>query len=176
MLEYVPELAGVVWHINHWQARGTWLYRPADNTWVKLADESTQPDFRAAAPQAEQVAYYDPKRKILVAHRAGRTSHFDIGTKQWRLVAEAAEDSGTVPSGHDARSPFYYDPKSGHGLLVDFRSNTLWAYDPDKHAWTQLHPGGDPMPKGSRRVAYFDAAQDVLVVIDNTEVWAYRYR
>ena len=176
MLEYVKDLGGVIWHSNHWQMQATWLYRSADNVWVKIADASTQADFRTASPLQEQVGYFDPKRKILVAHRAGRSSHFDIATRQWRIVADVPEDSGAAPSGHDARSPFYYDPKTGHGLLVDFRSHTLWAYDPDKHAWTRLDPGGDPMPKGNRRVAYLDPERNVLVVIDNTEVWAYRYR
>ena len=66
-------------------------------------------------------------------------------------------------------------PASGHGLLVQFQTNTLWAYDPDKPAWTKLTPEGDPMPTGNKRLAYFDPAHNVFVVIRDT-VWAYRYR
>lgn len=176
LLEYVGDLGGVIWHANNWQMRATWLYRSSDNAWIKLADPSTQADFQTASPLAEQVGYFDPKRKILVAHRAGRTSHFDIGERRWRITVDMPESSGKVPDGHDARSPFYYEPKSGHGLLVDFRSNTLWAYDPEQPAWRLLSPKGDPMPDGKRRLAYFDPERNVLVVINDTEVWAYRYR
>ncbi len=32
------------------------------------------------------------------------------------------------------------------------------------------------MPAGNKRLAYFDPARNVLVVIEGTTVWAYRYR
>ena len=32
------------------------------------------------------------------------------------------------------------------------------------------------MPTGGKRLAYLDPAQNVLIVIDGTAVWAYRYR
>lgn len=32
------------------------------------------------------------------------------------------------------------------------------------------------MPTGNRRLAYFDPAHGVFVVIDATTIWAYRYR
>ncbi|MFT5853778.1 MAG: hypothetical protein ACI8XO_001019, partial [Verrucomicrobiales bacterium] len=40
----------------------------------------------------------------------------------------------------------------------------------------KLAPQGEPMPNGGKRLAYVDPAMNVLVVIDKTEVWAYRYR
>jgi hypothetical protein len=91
-------------------------------------------------------------------------------------VLAGAKDDGRTPYGHDARSVLYHDPASGHGLLAQFETNSLWAYDPDRPAWTKLAPEGDPMPTGSKRLAYLDPAQNVLVVIDGTAVWAYRYR
>ena len=69
-----------------------------------------------------------------------------------------------------------HDPVSGHGLLLEFKTNTLWAYDPDKIQWTKLRPEGDKMVEGGKRLAYFDPAQGVFVVINGTSVWAYRYR
>ena len=71
----------------------------------------------------------------------------------------------------------YHDPVSGHGLLVQFQTNTLWAYDPDKAAWTKLAPEGDPMPTGAQAAGVpATRPTNVLVVIDGTTVWAYRYR
>ena len=76
---------------------------------------------------------------------------------------------------HDAYAPMYHDPVSGHGLLVEFKTNTLWAYDPDKTAWSKLKAEGDAMPEGNKRLAYFDHAQNVFVIVHDTTVWAYRY-
>lgn len=55
-------------------------------------------------------------------------------------------------------------------------ANTLWAYDPAQQSWTKLRPEGDKMPEGNKRLAYFDPAHNVFVVIHGTTVWAYRYR
>ena len=64
----------------------------------------------------------------------------------------------------------------GHGLLLDYKANALWSYDPDKTAWTKLTPEGDPMPKDGKRLAYFDPKHKVFVIADGVKVWAYRYR
>jgi hypothetical protein len=56
------------------------------------------------------------------------------------------------------------------------KSNTLWTYNPDKIAWTKLAPRGDAMPEGNKRLAYFVPIRGVFVVIQDTTVWAYRYR
>src|SRR5688500_726532 len=37
-------------------------------------------------------------------------------------------------------APMYLDPTSGHGLLLELKPNVLWAYDPDKIAWTKVVP------------------------------------
>jgi hypothetical protein len=58
---------------------------------------------------------------------------------------------------------------------VEFKTNALWAYDPDKTAWTRLRSEGDDMPSGNKRLAYFDPARNVLVIIQGTTIWAYRY-
>lgn len=176
MLEYAPELGGSVWHANNWQMHGTWVHDFEKDAWTDLKANGGGKGFEAAAPEPEQIGYYDPKRKIVVAHRHYDTSHFDPRKNEWKKVLTGAKDDGRTPYGHDARSVFYYDPASGHGLLVQFETNTVWAYDPDKPAWTKLTPDGDAMPAGSKRLAYLDPAQNVLVVIDETTVWAYRYR
>lgn len=174
MLEYVPELGGAIWHTNNFKMRATWLYDPAANTWRDLGASGRGADFAQAAPQPEQIAYYDPQRHIVVAQRGLDTYHFDVNNRQWTKVVSG--DEAHVPFGHDRFASIAFDPRSGHGLLVDMKRNTLWAYDPDKPAWTRLTPAGAPMPAGKKRLPYFDPAYGVLVVIDGTKVWAYRYQ
>ena len=176
LLEYVPDLGGSVWHTNNWQMRGTWLHDFAADTWKDLKANGGGKAFEAAAPEPEQIGYYDPTRKLVVAHRHYDTSHFDPKKNEWSKVRTGDKADGRTPYGHDARAVFYHDPASGHGLLVQFETNTLWAYDPDAAAWTKLAPEGDPMPTGSKRLAYLDPARNALVVIDGTTAWAYRYR
>jgi hypothetical protein len=176
MLEYVDALHGSVWHANSSQSRGTWHFDAKTNRWSELSGSAGDAGFAAQSPQREQVAYYDPVRQIIVAHRHRETFHFDVKAPRWKKVRSEAPDSTAVPSGYDAYTPMYYDPASGHGVLVDFRTSEVWAYDPDRASWTRLAPTGDPMPRGARRLAYFDPARNVLVVIDDLLVWAYRYR
>ena len=176
MLEYVPELGGVIWHANNWQMRATWLLDLDTKSWKDLKANGSVKTFQQQAPMPEQIGYYDPKRKQLIVHRYYDTFHYDVETNAWNKVLSGTKESGRVPYGHDARSVMHYDPKSGHGLLVEFGRGRLWAYDPDKVQWTELHPRGAPMPRGSKLLAYFDPARNVFVVIDRTTVWAYRYR
>lgn len=176
MLEYVPELGGSIWHMNNWKMRGTWLYRAPERSWSNLRANAQAENFKEAAPAAELVGYYDPSRHIVVAQRQKETYHFDVGRAEWKKVAAGTKEDESIPYGHDARSPFYYDNVSRHGLLVDVRGGAVWSYDPDRVKWTRLQPEGDPMPRGKRSLAYVDHEANVLVVIDDTTVWAYRYR
>jgi hypothetical protein len=176
MLEYIPELKGSVWHANNWQMRATWLFDAKANTWKNLNANGDAKQFERHAAEPEQIGYYDPKRKQLIIQRHWATHHYDVAKNAWTKVIDEEKKSPRVPYGHDARSLMYHDPHSGHGLLVQFQTNTLWTYDPDKRAWTKLQPKGDPMPTGGKRLAYFDPERNVFVVIDGTTVWAYRYR
>lgn len=176
LLEYVPELGGSVWHTNNWQMKATWLYDPKTNAWKNLKANGPVGDFEKQAPAPEQVGYYDPARKLLVVQRHRETFHYDVRTNIWKKVLTADKDSDQVPFGHDAYAPMYHDPVSGHGLLIEFKTHTLWAYDPDKHTWAKLQPQGDKMPEGNKRLAYFDPVHNVFVVIHGTTVWAYRFR
>lgn len=176
MLEYIPDLKGTIWHANNWQGHATWLYDADRNAWKDLKANASPAEFEKQSPAPEQVSYYDAKRKLVVVQRHKDTHHFDPLKNAWTKVASFDKDSDKAPFGHDAYGPIDYDPLSGHGLLMDFRSGSLWAYDPDKTAWTKLQPAGDPLPKGNKPVGYFDPAQNVFVVIYDTTVWAYRYR
>jgi hypothetical protein len=174
MLEYIPELGGAIWHSNSSKMRATWLYDPAANAWRDLGANARSRDFAQASPKPEQVAYYDPQRHIVVVQRGLETYHFDVRRQEWKQVMSG--DRARSPFGHDASGPIAFDPRSGHGLLLDMKDNTLWAFNPDQPAWTRLTPTGDPMPAGKKRLAYFDPAHGVFVVIEGTKVWAYRYQ
>jgi hypothetical protein len=176
MLEYIPELKGSIWHANNWQMQATWLYDAKTTGWKNLKANGDTGDFEQQAAEPEQVGYYDPKRKLVISQRHKATQHYDVQANKWQKVISADKDSEEVPYGHDAYSPMYLDPTSGHGLLLELKPNALWAYDPDKIAWTKLSPEGDAMPGGDKRLAYFDPAHNVFVVIHDTTVWAYRYR
>lgn len=174
MLEYVPELGGAIWHANSFKMQATWLYDSGKNVWRDLAAKGAGEAFKMASPKPEQVAYYDPARQIVVAQRGFDTHHFDVRNLTWRKVLSG--NKAGAPFGHDASGPIAFDPRSGHGLLLDKKDDALWAYDPDRMAWSRLAPTGAPLPKGKKRLSYFDPEHDVFVVIKDTEVWAYRYR
>ncbi len=176
MLEYVPDLRGTIWHANNWQMHGTWLYDAKTNGWRDLKSNDAGPAFEREAAEPEQVGYYDPVRRLIIAHRHKSTHHFDPLKNAWRRTVNADKDSDAVPWGHDAFSPMYYDKASGHGLLVEFKTHALWSYDPDHARWTRLRPTGDPMPEGGKRLAYADPVHNALVILEDTTVWAYRYR
>ncbi|MFT3759458.1 hypothetical protein [Thauera sp.] len=176
MLEYIDSLGDVVWHANNWQMRGTWRFDIQNLRWYDLgAKGQGGGSFAAESPAPEQVGYYDPRRDILVVQRGRATYHFDVRTRTWSKVREEDKDGQAVPDGHDAWTTFVHHPRSGHGLLVDFRQNAIWSYRPDTHEWRKLEPNGSSMPAGRKRLAYLDPLHDVLVVIDGIDVWAYRY-
>lgn len=176
MLEYVPDLQAAIWHANNWQMHGTWKYDAAKNAWENLKSNGDEKAFEKEAAEPEQVGYYDPARKLIIVQRHKATHHFDPKANSWKKVISADKDSEEVPNGHDAYAPMDRDAASGHGLLVEFKTNTLWAYDPDKIAWTKLKPTGDPMPTSGKRTAYADPKHKVFVIVDGVNVWAYRYR
>lgn len=176
MLEYIPELKGSIWHTNNWQMQATWLYDVPTNSWRNLEANAATKDFDKQAPAPEQVGYYDPRRKLVFVQRQRDTFQYDPVKNEWKKILAPEADSNQAPSGHDAYAPMVYDSASGHGLLVEFKTNTLWAFDPDKPAWSKLQPVGDPMPTGNKRLAYFDPLQKVFVILHGTTVWAYRYR
>ena len=174
MLEYVPELRGSIWHANNWQMHGTWLYDAKTNGWRDLKTNGNAKEFEQQSPEPEQVGYYDPQRSLVIVHRHRATHHFNPRMNEWKKMDAGAPEQ--VPHGHDAYAPMCHDSASGHGLLVEFKTHALWAYNPDKPAWTLLQPEGDKMPEGGKRLAYFDPVHKVLVILNGTTVWAYRYR
>lgn len=176
LLEYVPELGGSIWHMNNWQMRATWLYRTDSNRWAKLSSPTLQKDFSSQAPGRELVGYYDKKRAVVIARQGYSTFHLDIQRAIWLKVDDPQAQPSAVPEGHDARNVMYADPASGHGLLVDFRTGSIWAYDPIRTTWEQKSPLGDQMPREDKQLSYFDEDKNVLVVIGGLNVWVYRYR
>ena len=172
LLQDVPEMGGQVWHLNDWQLRATWLLG-AGHAWKKVADPTITAGFERNAPGRELVGYHDAKRQLIIAQCRRNTFHFDTQSRRWaRVVAHDSVDA--LPDGHDAHTVFHGDAVTGRGYLLDFRTRELWAYEPDRARWDLLSPSGDPLPAGKRMLAYFDHALGVMVVLNDTEVWAYR--
>lgn len=174
LLEYVPAYEAVVWHANHWQMRATWILSAAENAWVQVTSARNSSEFIHDAPKPEQVAYYDSAQMMIVAQRGGDTFYFRIDRGTWAKVVAKPDHVEAWPNGHDAYTPFCYSPRSKKGVLIDFRTNELWTYEPLARLWNKHEPVGDPIPTGAKRLAYCDAKNDVFVVIDGLDVWAYR--
>ncbi len=182
-LEFVPTLKATIWHTNNWQGRGTWLFKHQagnleENTWSILNKEEDQKVFIKNAPMPEQVGYYDSKRNLLVAHSSRKdhkeTFHYSFETNTWEKVFSVEVASEEAPIGHDARCVMHFDSKSGLGFLFHFKSNVLWSYDADAKKWAQVQQDGPVAPEGKKRLAYFDPAHGVFVVMSNAQVWVYR--
>jgi len=171
-LEYVPELTGSIWKYE-----GTWLLDSKTLAWKNIAKSKE-------CPWGEAVVCYDSIRKLLIAHRApikdgGPYCTWQMATTgdelgKWNKVLEAPD----LPDGYDARSMLYFDPVGKVGLLYEIRTRAIWAYDPDKTAWTKLKPEGPPPPETSDAgpVGYFDPARNVFVVNMGTVTWVYRFK
>ena len=185
LLEYIPHLKGTIWHANNWQMRASWLFDNDTNAWKSLnanndspsQKPSTQPatkSFETNAPMPEQIGYYDPQRKSIIVHRHYDTHHYKVADNKWTKVRTGDKEDRKTPYGHDARSVFYHVPDTGNGVLIQFQTNAIWTYSPDKHIWSKQRLIGDPMPSGNKRLAYFDPSLNVVIVIDRLKIWAYR--
>lgn len=172
LFQDVPEMGGQIWHLNNWQLNATWLLNAA-HRWEKVADPKISQGFERNAPGRELVGYHDAKRQLVVAQYRTGTYHFDTRSRRWSCPIPP-DSAAPVPDGHDASTVFYGSALTGHGYLLDFRTRDLWTYDPDRAHWELLSPMGDAMPAGQRMLAYFDHAHDVMVVLNDTEVWTYR--
>jgi hypothetical protein len=172
LLEHVAELGGCIWHMNNWQMRGTWLLE-RHGRWRNLQAQGAGGPFKVQAPGAEVVGYYDTGRRRLVARQGQATFEFDIEQRRWQRLPDAVAGPA-VPPGHAARTAFAYEPRSGGGVLFDTTSRTLWSYRPDMERWHALRPAGPPPPDSDRALCWVDEAAGVVLVVDDTAVWAYR--
>ncbi len=172
MLEYIPELKGSIWHANNWQMHGTWLYEAKPNAWKNLKANEPKGDFEQHSPEPEQVGYYDPKRKLVIVQRHKATHHFDVtrtsGRRcsrsirtltKCRMVTTRTPRCTTIQSAATGCSSSSRRTRSGLAILT-------------KHGVDKLKPEGDAMPEGNKRLAYFDHAQNVFVIIHDTTVWS----
>ena len=94
MLEFIPELGGSVWHANNWQMHGTWLHDFEKDTWKDLKANGGGKPFEQESADPEQIGYYDPKRKIVVAQRHHDTHQFDPKKDEWKKVLTGDKDDG----------------------------------------------------------------------------------
>jgi hypothetical protein len=174
-LEYVPDLGGSLF-------QGRWLFLSSDNSWKQLAPKGDSQDF----PTIEAVLAYDPANHVLVAHKGTpeiyrdrkgdptkRTWQYDVRANSWKLTRESKEG----PNGHDAWTPFGYDPVGQVVLVCDLLDQgKFWAYSVRDNQWTLLKPRGAELPKLERVCGYFDPAQNVFVINSSRTTVVYRYK
>lgn len=78
---------------------------------------------------------------MLIVQRHYGTFHFDPRKNGWTKVLAGNKDDSLTPYGHDEHSIVYDDPVGGHGLLVRFQTNDVWAYEPEKNELDQVIAG-----------------------------------
>jgi hypothetical protein len=174
LMEYVPELGGSIWHMNNWRTRQTWLFDAVQNRWSDLRANRERGDFGQQAPGAEMVGYHDPVRRLLVVRAGARMHHFDTEGRRWETIEASSTDDRPVPDGHAARSFFVRVVTADRGVFFDSTSRALWSYDAGRRLWSPLSLTGPPPPKGQRSLCYADNERNVIVVIDDAQVWACR--
>lgn len=176
-MEYVPELGGVFWYAAGWQFQGMWVYRPKTNTWEDLKPNGGKNLYHnKQTPRTEAVMAYDRENKIVVAVSGKATYHYSVKANAWAKVVARPKDAQDVPHGHDARTPFGYDPIGKVCLLYSSATPAhMWAYSAGAKKWTK-HAVNGPKGPGRRLIGYFDRARNAFVVDGHGKVWVYRHR
>lgn len=170
-LEFVPDLKGSLWQTG----RNSWLLDPRTGTWT--AAKSSKVSLSNSS-----MVCFDTHRKLMIGYvgssKSQRTWQMPVRSDlsgEWKLT----NDNADLPEAREANAFLYYDPVGKVALLYALKSNTIWAYEPEKTTWTKLAPKGPlgiPKKKRGRQVAYFDTARNVFVLIGADEAWCYRYR
>jgi len=170
-LEYIPELHGAIWWANRGGRGNMYLLPSQTNTCVKLetkGDKGTYPSGYDA------IMAYDSEHRV-IATRGGRgsyqaTFHFDVDSLTWTRIGVETN----VPSAHDKRTLFGYDPVGRVCLMADLVSDTLWSYSVEDRTWKQLPVKGEAQPNWPNTAGYFDPARNVFVLVSRRKVWVYR--
>jgi hypothetical protein len=176
-MEYVPGLGGAVFYTSNWFSQGMWLYDPKTNAWKNLKPNNGEDMYHGKnSPRSEAVMACDPENKVIVAQSGKVTYHYDLATHMWSKVLEEPKESDKVPAGHDATTPFGYDPAAKVCLLYSGETpDHVWAYGVKDRKWEKLKVNGPAGPKG-RNIGCFDPERNVLVVNDRAVVWVYRHK
>jgi len=170
-MAYIPDLGGPVYYASNWFAQGMWAYSPKTNSWKDLKPNGGQDMYHnKTTPRSEAIMAYDTANKVLVAVNGTVTYQYDLATNAWSKAVDKPKDSTDVPTGHDARTPFGYDPAGQVCVLYDPRTpDSVWTYSVPEKVWTRHTLTGPPGPNG-RLIGYYDLARSVMVV------WVCRYQ
>ncbi len=180
ILDYVPELGGSLYYTSTHAQEGLfdsrtrgWTYKQLSRSKARLMTEHPE------CPPTESISAYDPVAKVLVVYHGGgtqrgkpvpcKTYHYDVKTRKWRKVFEAAEG----PTGYDNRASMTYDSVAGRCLLVE--KDALWSYKVGEKKWTKITPKGPGL--GARRayMACYNPELNVLMADSGSgRVWVYR--
>ncbi len=175
-MEYVPEHGGAFWYMAQWNGQGMWVYQHESNTWRDLKpNDGANLYHNTETPRAEAVMAYDEANKVVVAVFGKNTYHYDVEANTWSRVIAGEDDDDSLPSGHDARTPFGYDPAAGVCLLYSAQTpDHMWSYSVTERAWTK-HEVDGPAGPSRRLIGYHDPARNVFVVNAGATTWCYRH-
>lgn len=102
-----------------------------------------------------------------------RTWQYDVRANSWKLTRESKEG----PNGHDAWTPFGYDPVGKVVLVYDsLDQGKIWTYSVPDNRWTLMTPRGAEMPKLDKVCGYFDQEHNVFVLNSSRTTVVYRYK
>jgi len=130
-----------------------WEYDPDTKNWTLL--------YQADAPDLFAMAMtWDSAGRELIATDGARTWHFDRRQGKW-----VAYDAASVPGYHLS---MVYDNFDGRVLLLGRNggSDTLFAYDPDRHQWSKVEVEGSALPANGAAIAY-DTRNNVMLYLAN---------
>jgi N-acetylneuraminic acid mutarotase len=114
---------------------------------------------------------YDPDSRTVILCGAGRRTLF-TSTWSYDLARGTWTDLGDSAYGPPARTAgsLSYDINSkrailfGGGTAFAAGLNDMWAYDPAKNLWTELHPAGDlPSARGAHSMVYEERSGKIML-------------
>lgn len=179
MLEYIPDLGGLVYYSNNWALRGMYVLERGAGlpAWRNLRPNGGANLKGTAFPQPEAIGCWLATANLWLVQSHHATHHYNPESNTWSRVL--AGEKGAVPNGMDNRAAMVCDPITRRAYLVEAdasdgtgRRGQLWSYDPHTTAWTLLTPLG---PRPEWGLAYFDPRHRILVVQGHGErPWIYR--
>lgn len=129
-----------------------WEYEPKSKKWKRLG-------VRAPLVFAGAMVW-DSDRQQLIAHNGSKTWEFNRTNQTWTEF-----DAPSKPGWHQN---MVYDTFSHLVLLLGRNpgDETLFSYDPQKHAWRTLDTEGHPLPANGAAIAY-DTKNHVMMYLAN---------
>ena len=162
-----------------------WAFDATGDAWSEIKPNggkrvSTLATQDRISPMSEQQTAYSEERRMLVAVLKHDTFLYDPKKNEW---TRGATDERIY--GHDARSVFAHDRRTGAFLLAfppkgKGKKLALAAFSLDTRSWTLIKPDGPAVPeiKYGNYAGYYDPRHDVFVIQGRyrDQMWLYRHR